>query len=132
MKTFKLIFTVLLLGTLSTGSAWAARGHGYGGGHGRGGGHFGVYIGAPFIAAPFYGPWFSSPYYYPPYYPPTVVERSAPPVYIEQQAQPQIDQGTTAPSNFWYYCAPAKGYYPYVKECPGGWQKVAPQPSAQP
>jgi hypothetical protein len=26
----------------------------------------------------------------------------------------------------WYYCASANAYYPYVAECPEGWQTVAP------
>jgi len=24
-----------------------------------------------------------------------------------------------------------KGYYPYVKQCPGGWQKIPARPSGQ-
>jgi hypothetical protein len=82
------------------------------GGHAR----FGVFIGAP-------GYW-NAPYYYPPYYPPLIAVPSSPPTYIEQGgAQPAQSQ-----SNWWYYCADAKAYYPYVKECPAGWQQVAPQP----
>jgi len=74
------------------------------------------------------GPWWPGygwypgyPYaYYPaPYYP-------APPVVIQQQpqvySQPQQQQ-----SDYWYYCENPKGYYPYVKSCPGGWMKVVPQ-----
>jgi hypothetical protein len=30
---------------------------------------------------------------------------------------------------YWYYCERSKSYYPYVKECPSGWTRVAPQPS---
>ena len=46
-----------------------------------------------------------------------------PQVYVEQpQAQP------SQPSGYWYYCADSRAYYPYVKECPSGWQRVAPQP----
>ncbi|MCK9608465.1 MAG: hypothetical protein M0R33_18655 [Methylomonas sp.] len=27
------------------------------------------------------------------------------------------------PANYWHYCPNPEGYYPYVKECPGGcWQ----------
>jgi hypothetical protein len=48
---------------------------------------------------------------------PTYVERSPP-------AEP-------AAQVWWYWCAEARAYYPYVKECPGGWQRVAPQ-SVQP
>ncbi len=72
-----------------------------------------VIVGAPFFG-PFYYPY---PYYY---YPPMSY---LPPDYMEG--------GGAAPGPseaYWYYCAGAKAYYPYVKECPGGWQKVAPQP----
>ena len=73
-----------------------------------------------------YGPrfgwwWVVGPswYYYPtpvypypnPYNPPVVINTTP--------AQPG-----PAPEQYWYYCAAAKAYYPYVSECPGGWQKV--------
>lgn len=32
---------------------------------------------------------------------------------------------------WWYWCAEAKAYFPYVQECPGGWRRVPPQPVAQ-
>ena len=62
-------------------------------------------------------------YYYPPpvYYPAPVVVQQ-PPVYTERQEVAPEAQG------YWYYCAATRGYYPYVKECPGGWQKVPPAP----
>lgn len=83
--------------------------------------HFGVFIGAPGFGYP---PYY--PYYYPPYYPPIGEVPSSPPTYIEQEgAQPAPGPSQ---SNWWYYCADAKAYYPYVKECPAGWQRVAPQP----
>jgi hypothetical protein len=82
--------------------------------HHGGHAHFGVFIGAP-------GYWYS-PYYYPP----EAAVPSSPPIYIEQGgAQPAP---APSQSNWWYYCADAKAYYPYVKECPAGWQRVAPQP----
>lgn len=30
--------------------------------------------------------------------------------------------------NWWYYCAPAAAYYPYVGYCPSGWTRVAAPP----
>ena len=46
------------------------------------------------------------------------------------------DQGVQAPglvvpeqSFSWYFCAASNAYYPYVQDCPGGWQAVAPQTS---
>jgi len=43
-------------------------------------------------------------------------------------------QAAPAQSSYWYYCAESKTYYPYVKECPGGWQRVTPQqrPAVEP
>ena len=32
------------------------------------------------------------------------------------------------PAQYWYYCEAAKGYYPYVPTCPGGWQAVPAKP----
>ncbi len=76
---------------------------------------FGLYLGLP-------GPGWYAPYsYYPPaYYSPPVVVQSAP-IYAEPRPAP-------LPST-WYYCADAKAYYPYVKQCPGGWQRVPTVPS---
>jgi hypothetical protein len=34
------------------------------------------------------------------------------------------------PPSYWYYCASAAAYYPYVQQCPEGWQPVVPQPPA--
>jgi hypothetical protein len=114
IKSLKWLVVLVLLATAGIGSAWAD--HGYYG-HGP---RFGVVIGAP------WSPWYyPAPYYYPPYAP-VVVERP-PPVYVEQAAPPQAAQ-----AGYWYYCAAAKTYYPYVNECPGGWQRVAPQPPPQP
>lgn len=111
MKANKLlsVLIVLLLAGFG-GSAWA---------HGR--------VGIGFQFGPYWGP---GPWYYPPpyYYRPevVVVPAAPPPVYIEQQ-QESAPEATA--QQYWHYCASAKGYYPYVKECPGGWQKVLPQPA---
>jgi hypothetical protein len=78
-----------------------------------------VIIGAPFFA-PFYYPYrYSYPYYY---YPPVAAMPYSPPQYIEQ-----AEAASEQPQGYWYYCADAKAYYPYVKDCPGGWQQVLPQ-----
>lgn len=126
MKTRKTVLALVLLltGALVAESAFARH---------RGGPRisFGFGFGVPYYAYPsypYYAPYYS---YHPRYYPaPLVVER--PPVYIEQQPAPQAPQvqqpQAEQPSNSWYYCHEAGAYYPYVKECPGGWQRVAPQP----
>ena len=70
-----------------------------------------------------------APYYYPPpvYYPAPVVVQSAPPVYVERNDMPPQAAAPQA-QNYWYFCASSKSYYPYVKDCPGGWQRVSPTP----
>lgn len=123
MKTIKLTIACLLLAFAGVNSAWADRGHHHG--------HFSVMIG-PYWGPAYYSPF---PYYYPPYYPPVIVERPPPQVYIEQPPQPAAPPPApvvSAPVNYWYYCAASRSYYPYVKECSGGWQRVAPQPPGQP
>lgn len=128
-KLRKLVFTsaLVLLGFVASGTALAQHhgGHGhYYGGHG----HFGFYFGVPIYGPAYYPPYYS-PYYLPPYYyPPAAVVPYSPPVYIEQ--------GNTLPAQApaqgqgdWYYCAASKAYYPYVTECPAGWQRVPAQPS---
>ncbi|MBV9992998.1 MAG: hypothetical protein JOZ72_17100 [Alphaproteobacteria bacterium] len=37
------------------------------------------------------------------------------------------DQG----GGMWYHCASPEGYYPYVKECKGGWESVPAEPDMQ-
>ena len=51
-----------------------------------------------------------------------------PPVYIEQRTVAKVQP---LESNKWDYCEKPEGYYPPVKECPVGWQRVEPQPSDQ-
>jgi hypothetical protein len=104
------------------------------------------------FGVPWPGYW--APYYYPPpryyyyddYYPSTViVERRSPPEYVEKadiEGQPATpsDQATATapapsqvkPTNWWYWCESSKKYYPYVKECAGGFERVPPQPVPPP
>ncbi|HSG22962.1 MAG TPA: hypothetical protein VLA64_08400 [Azonexus sp.] len=108
MKLRKILAVSLALLMLSASAAYA---------HG-GRGSVGVYFG------PYWGPGFYSPYYYPPQV--IVVPAAPPPVYIEQREAPA--EAASATQQYWYYCGSSKGYYPYVKECLDGWQKVLPQP----
>jgi hypothetical protein len=85
--------------------------------------HFGFSFGFP-------GYWgYPAPYYYPPAYPyygyPQYGQAAGPETYVEQAAPPAPPQSQT---QWWYYCAEANAYYPYVRECAGGWQRVAPAP----
>jgi hypothetical protein len=111
------ILAIILLGAAASEAALA-----------RGSVRFGVVVGAPLFGWPYPGP-----YYYPPYsyYPPAVVVPSAPTTYIERSDEEE-DEGEPQAQGYWYYCANPKGYYPYVKQCPGGWQRVAPQPPSRP
>lgn len=133
MKSMKLFCGLMLLaGVTISGSAMADRGYG---GHGGHGGHFGVglYFGVPYPYSYYPYPY---PYAYPyGYYPPVVVTPAQPPVYVEQGAAPPSSSSQQAPivsdNYYWYHCDNPNGYYPYIKECPGGWQKVTPTPPSQ-
>jgi hypothetical protein len=134
-------FLFVLIGSVAAQPAFA-QGHGHGGyghggyGYGHGGygrGYYGYYgYGYPFLAGAVVGGALLAgyPYYYPPYasyYPPYApYYPAAPTAYVEQPVQPQAQQQPQLA--FWYYCAGSNAYYPYVKECPAGWQRVAPQP----
>ena len=83
--------------------------------HGRG--HVRIWVGPAWYWGPAY--YYPPPYYY---YPPA--RPAEPPVYVER-----IDPNE---QGWWYYCDAAKGYYPYVKECASGWQRVPPAPAVPP
>jgi len=116
-KPFILLIVTLMLTLAGLGNAWADRGH-Y-----RRDPRVGIYFG------PVWDPWhYPPPYFYPPS-PPIIIERT-PPVYIEQPAPAAGRQSQS--SAYWYYCEGSGAYYPYVKTCPGGWQRVSPTPADQP
>jgi hypothetical protein len=100
-----------------TAIALDAEARGRGGSGGRGGAHAGhghhfhhggarVFVGAGFVAWP-------AAYYWPGYY--------YPPAYYAPAAVMPAPQ-------YWYYCAAAAAYYPYVQSCPDGWELVLPTP----
>ena len=90
------------------GGGTVSRGSGGFGGHHFHGGHTRVFVGGTFFVgpAPYYWPGYWPGYYYPPVVAAPVVAAPA----------------------YWYYCAPLAAYYPYVAECPAGWQLVEPHP----
>ena len=47
-----------------------------------------------------------------------------PPVVVVPPQAPAPAPALGPPTQYWYYCEPAKGYYPYVPSCPGGWRAV--------
>jgi hypothetical protein len=114
MKRLALAILVVVL-AVASGAALA---HGRGGARLSLGFHFGVPLG-----------WYHPGFYYPPpayyYYPPApvVVQPAAPPVYVERSDVVPEGPGT------WFFCAESNSYYPYVRQCPGGWQRVPAQPS---
>ena len=121
MKSKKIVLAamLLLMGAMATESAFAWH---------RGGPRVSIGFG---FGYPYYPSYYPPYAYYPPYSPysyypaPVVVQR--PPVYVEQPAVPQA-QAQPLPSGSWYYCNDSQAYYPYVQECAGGWQRVAPTP----
>ncbi|RKP52156.1 hypothetical protein [Trinickia fusca] len=107
----RLVLCAVVLASLS-GTAQAARWR------------VGVYVGPPY---PYYPvPVAPVPYYYAPYpaYPPPVlVAPDDPDAYVERgQDTPSASPGT------WWYCDASKAYYPYVKQCRGGWRAVPASP----
>ena len=62
--------------------------------------------------------------------PPAVVGSSSPAPGVVEPAPVHQEQPQTAARQYWYYCQDPAGYYPYVKECPRGWQPVSPTPNA--
>jgi hypothetical protein len=123
MKTLTRIFiaaiVILLIGSSSESIAdgrGGFRGHG---GYERHGG-VGIWLG-PGWGPGWWGPYYN-PYYYPYYQEPPVIIEQQPEIYV--QPSPQSEQQPI----YWYYCKNPQGYYPYVKQCPGGWMKVVPTP----
>jgi hypothetical protein len=107
VKYLKICFTLAVLAAAcASGSADA--------------GHVRVFVG---VGVPFYYPVAPFPYYYPP-----VVAVPVAPVNYVEQGQPATGPGQ--PSGSWYYCDASRSYYPYVKQCPGGWREVSPQPAS--
>jgi hypothetical protein len=51
----------------------------------------------------------------------------APSAPYAQQGYPQAAPAP-AQQQDWYFCPNSNAYYPYVRECPGGWQRVPAQP----
>lgn len=95
------------------GWGWAgAPGWGWGGAPGWGWG------GAPVVVA--------QQTFFPPFEQTVFIERET--VVPEQAQAPALAPPVTAqPTSWWYWCASAQGYYPYVDQCPEAWQRIAPR-----
>lgn len=146
--------STLALTLFSALYAAPASAYGRGGGHyyGHGHGHFGVGLGVGVgvgLGLSLLPGYYHRSYYYPPvyydypYYPNEVIVRTVPAprtVYIEQSGSYDADTpsypSSSAPTsvvpstggNIWYYCHNPDGFYPSIKSCPGGWQKVPASP----
>ena len=113
---------IIFLAILSTTPAYAEGGHGGGGGHDGGGGRGGGWgWGGGWIFPALIG----GALVYDLTQPQTVVQPQT--IYI--QPAPVYAPGV-APSSvqYWYFCAAANAYYPYVNSCPSGWQAVPATP----
>jgi hypothetical protein len=142
-SNLKLVPVLLLLvfGAVASSTAIARGGHGggghgggghvggysHGGGYSRGYGYGGVGVGIALgYGLGYYGGYYPYPYAYPA---PAYAYPAPPATYVEQgipqaaSAQPQAQ-----PQGDWYFCAASNTYYPYVRECPGGWQRVPSTP----
>jgi hypothetical protein len=130
MKSCRFKYCLVVLCALLMSNATWSHGHGRGGHRGGGyGGHYsgfalGYGLGYSFGYSPYWGydGYSRYGYGYGYAYPPVITVPSTPPVYIQRTIVPPPEP------NYWYYCRSAADYYPYVRECPGGWEKVAPQP----
>jgi hypothetical protein len=106
---------LLLLATLLAATSATA----FAGGRHRSHVHLGFHFGVPLG---WHSPWYwGPPVYYAPA--PVVVRPAEPTVYVERSDV--VPEGTAS----WYYCRESNGYYPYVKQCPGGWERVPAQPT---
>ncbi len=122
----KILF-IAFLAILSTTPAYAEGGHGGGHSGGRGGGHDGGWgrgdgwgWGGGWIFPALIG----GAIVYDLSQPQTIYTQPVP-VY-----PPGYAPGYAAPSSvqYWYFCAAANAYYPYVSSCPSGWQAVLATP----
>jgi hypothetical protein len=119
MTSKRIVAIVALAAALMSGAALARTSVEFGLMFGPGYGPYAPYYYAPY---PYYPPYYSYPPYYA--YPPAIpAPAPAPPSYVEQAPPPAAEA-------WWYYCPGARAYYPYVKECAGGWQRVSPTPPA--
>ena len=136
------MLAILAGASLAAAPAWADRGHG----HGHGDGYFwGPFAGLLLGSAIVYSATQPRTVYYGPqvtYVPYGTVTTLTQPYYSEQAyitpsmvSMPPPPQGGSQVSalgmpggDWWYFCKDPNGYYPYVRECKTGWEKVSPTP----
>jgi hypothetical protein len=116
MKKILIVFLAML--SVSPAYADGGRGGGYGHERGHGGGWGGAWIFPALIGGAIV---------YDLSQPRTVVQPQA--VYIQPAP---VYAPAPAAQQYWYFCAGANAYYPYVAACPGGWQVVPASPPPPP
>jgi hypothetical protein len=110
------------------GGGRASMNRGRGGGWQRGGpGWWGVGLG---LGLGWGGAYLGDPYAWSPGY---YAQYDTPPLVDQAPVQPMPPAGYATRSNSsatpnWYYCESAKGYYPYVSQCPEAWRVVPAAP----
>lgn len=145
MRIKSSLLALAAAGALVASPAGADPGFRHGGGHYHGGGGYwaaplafvlGTAVLASALQPQYVTPVYASPVVMPPAYPATVVQ---PVVYSEtvyaapaMAAPPGPGPVSAAGTAWWYACRNPAGYYPYVKTCPTGWERVAPTPPDAP
>jgi hypothetical protein len=83
--------------------------------------------------------WQDYPYdpsyaYAPTYSPsPRVIVREREPAYADDRVYSEPARARYSARDTWYYCKKPNAYYPYLRRCAGGWEKVpAVPPSSEP
>jgi hypothetical protein len=138
MKTARTLLIAAVVGSALAALSAPAYAHGYYRGGYYGGPRvnfsFGYWGGPGYWGPGYWGPGYWGPGYgYWGYAPPAVVVPAEPRVYVEPDQTPAPAPSSQASSpQWWYWCASAKGYYPYVSTCSEGWQRVPPQPPQAP
>lgn len=129
------MFLLLVFAAAASGPAMAQHFR-----HDHGGVRLGISLGVPLYWPGYYpGPYYSYPAYAypaPAYaypgplyaYPGSAAAPSG--AYIEQNV-PQAAPAPAQPQGDWYYCVNSNAYYPYVRDCPDGWQRVPSTPPSR-
>lgn len=85
---------------------------------------FGLHFGVPLY-------WPAPQYYSPPYYYPGPFYHSPPAVQVLPPFPADIPPPVAQQFHSYYYCADSRGYYPYVRECRGEWERLPAVPPSR-
>lgn len=143
MKPKIRMLMIILAGVLAATPALAQRSHGPYGGHGGSHGHAQVWGPLGFLlgTAVLYSALQPRTVYYepvyvpPPYIPPTTIYLEQAPLPPNVSAPPPLAASGPVQEirtgQWWYFCKKPADYYPYIRECPTGWEKVSPTPPGE-